>query len=64
MQAKSILFSAILCLTALFLFIYGLYTINPKDPISGSYMVVLGIFLGIAGLFMLVSQLTPNRPAT
>ena len=60
MQAKSILVSVILCLGALFLFIFGLYSINPRDPVSGSYMIVLSVFLGMAGIFMLVSQFAPG----
>lgn len=49
-----------MCLTALFIFTYGLYAVIPRDPVSGSYVAVLGIFLGMGGLFTLLFQIAPG----
>jgi hypothetical protein len=43
------------------LFFYGTSMTNPRSILSGSYVVVIGIFLAIAGFLMLVSQVFRGR---
>lgn len=60
MRFKMFLTSIVMCFIAFFIFAYGLYAVTPQDPISGSYMAVLGIFLGMGGLFTLLFQIAPG----
>ena len=61
LRLKVILFASILVLVGLALFFYGNSMTNhvlyPEGIISGSYLVVLGIFLALAGFLVLVSQI-------
>ena len=42
---------------AVSLFIYGLLTTNPTDPLTGMAYSVTGIFLAIASLLIIYNQL-------
>jgi len=61
MHLKTLMFASVLLLVGLALFFYGTsmsnHVMNPECLISGSYLVVLGIFLAIAGFLVLVSQI-------
>jgi len=61
MHLKTMMFASVLLLVGLALFFYGTsmsnHVMNPEGLISGSYLVVLGIFLAIAGFLVLVSQI-------
>ena len=61
MRLKTLMFASVLLLVDLALFFYGTsmsnHVMNPEGLISGSYLVVLGIFLAIAGFLVLVSQI-------
>jgi hypothetical protein len=61
MHLKTMMFASLLVLVGLALFFYGTsmsnHVMNPEGLISGSYLVVLGIFLAIAGFLVLVSQI-------
>jgi hypothetical protein len=61
LRLKTIMFASILVLVGIALFFYGTsmttHVLNPEGLISGSHLVVLGIFLAIAGFLMLVSQI-------
>jgi len=61
MHLKTMMFASVLVLVGLALFFYGAsmsnHVMNPEGLISGSYLVVLGIFLAIAGFLVLVSQI-------
>ena len=61
MHLKTLMFASVLLLVGLALFFYGTsmsnHVMNPEGLISGSYLVVLGIFLAIAGFLVLVSQI-------
>jgi hypothetical protein len=61
MHLKTMMFASVLVLVGLALFFYGTsmsnHVMNPEGLISGSYLVVLGIFLAIAGFLVLVSQI-------
>jgi len=61
MHVKVIMFASVLVFVGLVLFFYGAsmtnQVMNPEILISGTYLVVLGIFLGIVGFLMLMLQL-------
>ena len=58
---KTIIFACVLILAGIALFFYGnsmsTYVMHTEGLISGTYLVVLGIFLAIAGFLVLVSQI-------
>ena len=62
---KTVIFASILTVVGLALFFYGTSMSNDvldsKGLISGTYLVVLGIFLTIAGFLVLVSQIFRGR---
>ena len=61
MRLKMLMFASVLVLVGLALFFYGTsmsnHVMKPESLISGTYLVVLGIFLAIAGFLVLVSQI-------
>jgi protein-S-isoprenylcysteine O-methyltransferase Ste14 len=61
MRLKVMLFASVLVLVGLTLFFYGTSISNdlmkPESLISGTYLVVVGIFLAIAGFLMLMLQM-------
>jgi hypothetical protein len=61
LRLKTIMFASVLVLVGIALFFYGTsmsnHVMNPESLISGTYLVVLGIFLAIAGFLVLVSQI-------
>ena len=65
LRLKVILFASILTLVGIVLFFYGnsmsKHVLYPEGIISGSYLVVLGIFLALAGFLVLVSQIFRGR---
>jgi len=58
---KTIIFACILIFVGIGLFFYGnsmsTNVLDSEGLISGTYLVVLGIFLAIAGFLVLVSQI-------
>ncbi len=65
MSIKIIMTASFLGLVGLALFFYGIsmsnQVMNPESVISGTYLLVLGIFLGMVGLLMLMLQLFQRR---
>jgi len=65
LRLKTLMFASVLVLVGLALFFYGTsmsnHVLYPEDLISGSYLVVLGIFLALAGFLVLVSQIFRGR---
>jgi hypothetical protein len=61
MHVKTLIFASVLVLAGLALFFYGTsmsdHVMYPEGIISGTYLVVLGIFLAIAGFLVLASQI-------
>jgi hypothetical protein len=61
LRLKTLMFASVLVLVGIALFFYGTsmsnHVMNPESLISGTYLVVLGIFLAIAGFLVLVSQI-------
>jgi uncharacterized membrane protein len=61
LEAKVVMAGAVLCLLGLIVLAYGISTMNYADAVSSSLAIILGIFIGIAGLFMLMMNLLPSR---
>jgi len=61
MNLKVTIFAILLLIAGLVMFCYGTsmttQLMNPENVISGTYLVVIGIFLGLAGLVMLLLQM-------
>ncbi len=53
---KATIVGAILCVLGLSLFIYGISNISYVSTVSNTY-IVIGIFTGMAGMFMLMMDL-------
>jgi len=60
-RLKLMLFAGVLVIVGLALFFYGTsmsnHVLNPESLISGTHLVVLGIFLGITGFLILMLQI-------
>ena len=61
MNLKLIIFSSFLFFVGLALFVYGTslsgQVMKPENLISGTFLVVAGIFLGLAGFIMLIMSM-------
>jgi uncharacterized membrane protein len=61
LRLKTLMFASVLVIVGIALFFYGTsmskYVMKPDSLISGTYLVVLGIFLAIAGFLVLASQI-------
>lgn len=42
------------------IFLYGLYAMNTGDLLSNTFLIITGIFLGMAGLLILLTQVFPG----
>jgi hypothetical protein len=65
MNAKVMVFASALFIVGLTLFAHGTYLsgqmMNPDSLISGTFFVVIGIFLGLAGFLMLILQMFQHQ---
>jgi len=61
LRVSVIVVSTLLVLIGFALFFYGTSMTNPRSVLSGSYLVVFGIFLAIAGFLMLVTHVFRGR---
>ena len=61
LRLSAIIVASLLVFIGLALFFYGTSMTNPRSVLSGSYLVVIGIFLAIAGFLMLVSHVFRGR---
>ena len=57
METKTVVAGAILCLLGLIIFAYGWSNINYTRAVSSSYIIVVGVFVGMAGMLMLMMNL-------
>ncbi|MGB9135632.1 MAG: hypothetical protein WCC63_08665 [Candidatus Bathyarchaeia archaeon] len=57
MEVKVIFVGVVLCLLGLTLFVYGLVTMTYAGAMSSSFLIVVGIFLGMGGLLVLAMTL-------
>ncbi|KPV64111.1 MAG: hypothetical protein AOA66_0425 [Candidatus Bathyarchaeota archaeon BA2] len=56
MRVRGVVVGVLLIILGLVAYAYGTNMTNPKDPLSGIYGAVIGIFLGIAGLLVLAAN--------
>ena len=65
MNPKVMVFAIALCTIGLALFIHGStlsnQILNPENMISGTFFVVIGIFISLAGLLMLLLSMFQGR---
>lgn len=54
LEAKGALVGIVLCLLGFVIFIFGISNMTTINAASNSFLVVMGIFLGIAGLLVLI----------
>lgn len=62
MEARVVIVGIVLCLMGLILFAYGMSNMNQISALSNSFLIVTGIFLGMAGMLMLAMNVFPNFP--
>ena len=56
MRVRGVVVGVLLIVLGLVTYAYGTNMTNPEDPLSSMYGAVIGIFLGIAGLLVLVAN--------
>lgn len=59
---RGMVVGVVLCLAGLALFVYGWVTMTHGGVLSSSAPVVVGIFLGMAGLLVLTMNLFSHGP--
>jgi len=61
LRLSVIVVASLLVFIGFALFFHGISMTNPRSFLSGTYIVVIGIFLAIAGFLMLVSHVFRGR---
>jgi hypothetical protein len=56
LEIRSVLVGSVLCLLGLVIFMYGITNMTAVNAVSNSFLVVIGMFLGIAGLIVLITN--------
>jgi len=56
LETRGVLVGAVLCLLGLVIFLYGITNMTAVNAVSNSFLVVIGMFLGIAGLLVLITN--------
>lgn len=56
MEVRGIVVGAFLCLLSLAFFIYGIVTMTSANAASSALIIVVGVFLGIAGFLVLAAN--------
>jgi len=54
LDIRGVIVGVVLCLLGLSVFVYGTSSMTSSNAVSNSFLVVIGIFLGIAGLLVLI----------
>ncbi|MFQ6068162.1 MAG: hypothetical protein ACE5KD_01320 [Candidatus Bathyarchaeia archaeon] len=54
LETRSMLVGVVLCIIGLVVFLYGISSMTPLNAVSNSFLIVIGIFLGIAGFLVIV----------
>ena len=60
METRVVIAGIILCFVGLILFAYGISNMSQINAISNSFLIIIGIFLGMAGMLMLAMNVFPN----
>lgn len=50
----------VLAMVGFVIFVYSTYAMSSGDLLSSAFLLVVGVFLGMAGLFVLLSQVLPG----
>ncbi len=56
MEVRGVLVGVALCLLGFALFVYGISNMTSANTVSNSFLVVISIFLGVAGLLVLITN--------
>jgi len=56
LETKGVLVGVVLCLLGLVVFMHGINNMTPVNAVSNSFLVVIGMFLGIAGFIVLITN--------
>ncbi len=56
MEARGVTVGITLCILGLLFFLCGIINMAQANAISNSFLVVIGIFLGMAGLLVLIAN--------
>lgn len=62
METRVVIVGIILCFVGLILFAYGISNMSQINAISNSFLIIVGIFLGMAGMIILAMNVFPNFP--
>lgn len=54
LEIRGILVGVVLCLVGFVIFIAGIINMTPVNAVSNSFLVIIGVFLGIAGFLVLI----------
>jgi len=60
MQMRVAITGILLATVGFAIFIYSTYAMSTGDLLSSTFLLVVGVFLGMAGLFVLLSQVLPG----
>ena len=60
MQVRVAIAGIVLVVVGFAIFIYSTYAMSTGDLLSSAFLLVVGVFLGMAGLFVLLSQVLPS----
>ena len=56
LETRGMLVGGILCFLGLVAFVYGTINMTRADAISNSFLIVIGIFMGIAGVLVFATS--------
>jgi len=54
LEIRGILVGVVLCLIGFIIFVVGMINMTPVNAVSNSFLIIIGIFLGIAGFLVLI----------
>jgi hypothetical protein len=57
LEIRGIFVGAILSVVGLIVFLYGTAEMNQANAVSNSFLIVVGVFLGMAGFFVLATSI-------
>ena len=61
LEIRVVIVGALFCLIGIIIFVYGISNMDHMNAVSSSFTIIVGIFIGMAGLFMLMMDLFPWR---
>jgi uncharacterized membrane protein len=61
LETKTVTVGVVLCVIGLIIFVYGTSNMNYANAVSSSFVIVLGILTGMAGMLMLMMNLFSGK---